>query len=98
MSLVLPQIDLQVQISDQAFEFIKENGGIFTLEEAPQTGCCTNYVFLGARPGKPKEVEYFRVKEQNGIQIYYDPFIVKKDKNYEVVLEGLFKWKTLRVY
>lgn len=98
MSMVLPQVELHVKLSDQALEFINEHGGILTLEEAPQTGCCTNYVFIGAHSGKPKDEEYFRVKEQNEIKIYYDPFIIKKDKNYEVVLEGFFKWKTLSVY
>jgi len=95
--MVIPQIDLRVNLSEQAVEYIKERGGILTLEEAPQTGCCTNIVFVGAHPGKPEE-GYFGVKEQDGIQIFYDPFIIKKDKYYEVVLEGLFRWKTLRVY
>lgn len=96
--MIIPPIDLQVNISEQTIDFIKEHGGILTLEEAPQTGCCTNIVFVGAHSGKPKEEGYFRVKEQDGIQIFYDPFVIKKDKYYEVVLEGLFKWKTLRVY
>jgi len=95
--MVLPQIDLQVNISEQVIDYIKKHGGILTLEEAPQTGCCTNLVFVGAHSGKPDE-GYFGVKEQDGIQIYYDPFILKKDKYYEVVLEGLSKWKVLRVY
>lgn len=95
--MFIPQIDLQVKISKQAIEYIKERGGILTLEETPQTGCCTNIVFVGAHSGKPEE-GYFGVKEQDGIQIYYDPFIIKKDKDYEVVLEGLWKLKTLRVY
>ncbi|TGE38078.1 hypothetical protein E4K67_08815 [Desulfosporosinus fructosivorans] len=89
---------LQVNLSEQAIENIKEHGGIFTLEEAPQTGCCTNIAFVGAHLGKPEGEGYFGVKEQDGIQIYYDTFIIKKDKRYEVVLEGLLKWKTLRVY
>lgn len=98
MSMVIPQVNPQVELSDQAIEYIKEHGGILTLEEAPQTGCCTNYVFVGAHPGKPKDEGYFGMKDQNEIKIYYDPFIIKKDKKYEVVLEGFFKWKTLRVY
>jgi len=93
----LPQVELQVDLSQQTIEYIKDHGGILTLEEAPQTGCCTNIVLVGAHYGKPQE-GYFGVKEQDGIQIFYDPFIIKKDKQYEVVVEGLFKWKTLRVY
>lgn len=96
--MVVPQVDLQVNLSEQAIEYIEEHGGILTLEEAPQTGCCTNIVLVGAHPGKPEEEGYFEVKEQDGIQIYYDTFIIKTDKHYEVVLEGLWKWKTLRVY
>ncbi|HUX47316.1 MAG TPA: CC/Se motif family (seleno)protein [Desulfosporosinus sp.] len=96
--MVVPQVDLQVNLSEQAVEYIKEYGGIFTLEEAPQTGCCSNVIFVGAHTGKPKEEGYFGVKKQDGIQIYYDPFVIKKDKHYEVVLEGLLRWKTLRVY
>ena len=95
--MIVSQVDIQVTLSEQAIKYIKEHGGILTLDEAPQTGCCTNILFVGAHPGKPEE-EYFGVKEQDGIQIYYDPFIIKKDKHYEVVLEGLWKWKTLRVY
>ena len=94
----VPQVDFQVDLSEQAIEYIKEHGGILTLAEAPQTGCCTNLILVGAHPGKPKEQGYFGVKEQAGIQIYYDQFIIKKDKHYDVVLEGLLKWKTLRVY
>ncbi|KJR45823.1 hypothetical protein UF75_3775 [Desulfosporosinus sp. I2] len=96
--MVIPQVDLQVNLSEQAIEYIKEHGGILTLDEAPQTGCCTNIVFVGAHSGKPQEEGYFGVKEQDGIQIFYDPFIIKQDKHYEVVLEGLWKLKTLRVY
>lgn len=96
--MVVPQVDLQVTLSEQAIRYIKEHGGILTLDEAPQTGCCTNILFIGAHPGKPEEEGYFGVKEQDGIRIYYDPFIIKNDKHYEVVLEGLWKWKTLRVY
>ena len=96
--MVAPQIDLQVNLSEQAINYIKEHGGILTLEEAPQAGCCTNTVFVEAHPGKPKGEGYFGVKEQDGIKIYYDTFIVKKDKRYEVVLEGLLKWKILKVY
>jgi len=96
--MVIPQVDLQVDLSEQAIVYIKEHGGILTIDEAPQTGCCTNIVFVGAHSGKPQEEGYFGVKEQDGIKIFYDPFIIKKDKHYEVVLEGLFKWKTLRVY
>ena len=88
--MVVLQVDLQVNLSEQAIEQFKEHGGILTLDEAPQTGCCTNIVFVGAHPGKPKEEGYFGVKEQDGIQIYFDPFIIKKDKHYEVVLEGLW--------
>jgi len=94
----VPQEDLQVDLSEQALEYIKKHGGILTLEQAPQTGCCTNIVFVGAYPRKPEEEGFFGVKGQDGIQIFYDPFIIKKDKHYEVVLEGLLKWKTLRVY
>jgi len=93
----VPHVNLQVDLSEQAIEYIKEHGGILTLDEAPQTGCCTNVIFVGAHPGKPKE-KHFGVKEQDGIQIFFDPFIIKNNKHYEVVLEGLFKWKTLRVY
>ncbi|MDO0824668.1 CC/Se motif family (seleno)protein [Desulfosporosinus nitroreducens] len=96
--MVVPQVDLQVDLSEQAIVYIKERGGILTIDEAPQTGCCTNIVFLGAHSGKPQEEGYFGMKEQDGIKIFYDPFIIKKDKHYEVVLEGFFKWKTLRVY
>ncbi|HZK52844.1 MAG TPA: CC/Se motif family (seleno)protein [Desulfosporosinus sp.] len=92
------QVDLNLDLSEQAIEYIKGHGGILTLSEAPQTGCCTNIVLVGAHPGKPKEEGYFGVKEQDGIQIYFDQFIIKNDKHYEVVLEGLLKWKTLRVY
>ena len=103
-----PQVDLQMEfetpsevnitLSAQALDYIKKQGGILTLEEAPQTGCCTNIVFVGAHLGKSREEGYFGVKEQDGVQIYYDPFIITKDKRYEVVLEGFWKWKTLRVY
>jgi len=96
--MVKPQIDLQMNLSEQAINYIKEHGGILTLEEAPQTGCCTNTVFVGAHPGKPEGEGFFEVKEQDGILIYYDTFIIKKDKRYEVVLEGFWKWKTLEVY
>lgn len=98
MQMLIPQVDLQVSLSKQAFEYIKDHGEILTLEEAPQTGCCTNYVFVGAHLGKPKEEGYFKVKTIDGLQVYYDPFIIKKDKLYEVVLEGFLRWKTLRVY
>lgn len=94
----VPQVDLQVTLSEQAIEYIKERGGILTLEEAPQTGCCTNVVFVGAHPRRPEDEGYFGLKEQDGVQIYYDPFIIKNGKHYEVVLEGLWKWKTLVVY
>ncbi|HZK85725.1 MAG TPA: hypothetical protein VFC58_13880 [Desulfosporosinus sp.] len=63
-------VDLEVNLSEQAIEYIKERGGILTLAEAPQTGCCTNLVLVGAHPGMPKEEGYFGVKEQAGIQIY----------------------------
>lgn len=96
--MVVPQIDLQVNLSELAIGNIKEHGGILTFEEAPQTGCCTNTVFVGVHLGKPEGEGYFGVKEQDGIQIYYDTFIIKQDKRYEVVLEGLLNWKTLRVY
>ncbi|AET66172.1 hypothetical protein Desor_0468 [Desulfosporosinus orientis DSM 765] len=96
--MVVPQVDLQVNLSEQALEYIKEHGGILTLDEAPQTGCCTNIVFIGAHSGKPEEEGYFGVKEQDEILIYYDPYVIKKDKHYEVVLEGILKWQTLRVY
>ncbi|WP_461389988.1 hypothetical protein [Desulfosporosinus fructosivorans] len=32
------------------------------------------------------------------LSIVFGLFGIKKDKRYEVVLEGLLKWKTLRVY
>lgn len=96
--MVLPQEDLQVNLTQQAIEYIKDHGGMLTLEEAPQTGCCSNVVFVGAQTRKPKEEGHFGVKEQDGIQIYYDMFIIKNDKHYEVTLEGLWKWKTLVVY
>ena len=98
MKPFIPVFDIKVNISDRAKQYIKENGAVLTIEEAPQTGCCTNYVFVGGHLGKPDDEGFFRILEQDGIKIYCDPFILKKDKTYEVDLEGLFKWKTIVVY
>lgn len=98
MKPILPVFDIKVNITDRAKEYIKGNGAVLTIEEAPQTGCCTNYVFVGGHLGKPNDEGFFRVLEQDDIKIYCDPFILKKNKTYEVDLEGLFKWKTIVVY
>ena len=98
LEMIVPQINLKVNLSEQALEYVKKRGGVLTLKEAPQTGCCTNVVFVGAHSGKPQEEGYFGVKEQDDIRIFYDPFIIRNDKQYEVVLEGFLKWKTLSVY
>ena len=98
MKPIVPIFDITVDLTERVKEYIKERGGILTLSEAPQTGCCTNFVFVGAEIGEPKEEGYYRVMEQDGIKIYWDPFILKKDKKYEVDVEGLFKWKTIVVH
>ena len=98
MKPIIPQFEIKVNITDRAQEFIKEKGGVLTIEEAPQTGCCTNYVFVGGHTGKPNDEGFFRIIEQDGIKIYCDPFILKKDKTYEVDLVGLFKWKAIEVH
>jgi len=98
MKPIIPIFDIEVDLSEKVKEYIKERGGIITLAEAPQTGCCTNFVFVGAALGKPKEEGYYRVLEQDDIKIYWDPFILKKNKKYELDLEGLLKWKTIVVH
>lgn len=98
MEPMIPEFDIKVNFTDRVLEYIKENGRVVTLEEAPQTGCCTNYIFVGAHLGKPSDEGFFKILEQNGITIYWDPFIIKKEKTYEIDLSGLFKWKTIVVY
>jgi len=98
MKPIIPVFDIQIDISERAKEYIMENGGVLTLEEAPATGCCTNYVFVGGHLGNPDDEGFFRIVEQDGIKIFWDPFILKKNKKYEVDLEGIFKWKTLVVH
>ncbi len=98
MKPIIPKIDIKVQFTDRVLSFIKDNGGVLTLEEAPQTGCCTNFIFVGAHVGKPNDEGFFQVIEQDDITVYCDPFILKKDKTYHIDLEGLFKWKTIVVH
>lgn len=98
MEPIIPKLDIKVTLTDRVLEHIKNNGGVLTIEEAPQTGCCTNYVFVGAHLGKPSDEGIYQIIEQGGIKIYCDPFVVKKNKTYEVDLEGLFKWKTITIH
>lgn len=89
--------ELKVELSEKAKKYILSHGGILTLEEAPQTGCCVNHIFVGAHLGKPQDEGFYGVREYQGIKIFYDP-LVTKDKKHEVDLEGILGWKTLVVY
>ncbi|WP_339061908.1 CC/Se motif family (seleno)protein [Tepidibacillus marianensis] len=98
MKPIVPIFDIEIDLTERVKEYIRDRGGILTLAEAPQTGCCTNLIFVGAAIGKPKEEGYYRVMEYEGVTIYWDPFILKKNKKYELELEGFFKWKTIVVH
>ncbi len=90
---------LNIKFTLKSIEYIKQNGGVVHIKEAPPTAPCIHYDFVAIYLGMPKaDTKLFEICEQENIKIYYDPLVVKNDKIYEVDVEGLFKWKTLVIY
>lgn len=88
---------IQLFISNQVKDWIRQKGGFVTIDIFEPVNCCTAGPEVTVSLKRPKKIQYFKEYKIEDLLFYIHPHIVMSADTLEVSLKGFSIFKFLHV-